>query len=86
MKTIKIAVIAMMGMSLGVNAQHNYDNQNTIYSKDGNVGIGTSQPNAKLDIRGTSTFGFLPTHKLTLKKPKELFFANAQSELWKPVN
>jgi len=53
MKTIKIAVIAMMGMSLGVNAQHNYDNQNTIYSKDGNVGIGTSQPNAKLDIRGT---------------------------------
>jgi hypothetical protein len=28
--------------------------------------------------RTNSTFGFLPTHKPTLKKPKELFFANAQ--------
>ena len=37
--TTKIAVIAMMGISLGVNAQHNYDNQNTIYSKDGGVGL-----------------------------------------------
>jgi hypothetical protein len=30
--------------------------------------------------RTNSTFGFLPTHKPTLKKPKELFFANARIE------
>tara|TARA_R100001132_G_C3273253_1_gene95311 strand:- start:3395 stop:3538 length:144 start_codon:yes stop_codon:yes gene_type:complete len=28
--------------------------------------------------RTNSTFGFLPTQKPTLKKPKELFFANAR--------
>ena len=42
MKTkIKIAVIAMMGMSLGVSAQHNYDNQNIIYSKENKVAKST---------------------------------------------
>jgi hypothetical protein len=30
--------------------------------------------------RTNSTFGFLPTHKPTLKKPKELFSANARTE------
>jgi hypothetical protein len=30
--------------------------------------------------RTNSTFGFLPTHKPTLKKPKELFFANARKK------
>ncbi|CAM1374468.1 hypothetical protein [Tenacibaculum xiamenense] len=54
--TMKIAVIAMMGISLGTNAQHNHDNQNTIYSKDGNVGIGTTTPSTKLDVNGVGTF------------------------------
>jgi hypothetical protein len=31
--------------------------------------------------RTNSTFGFLPTQKPTLKKPKELFFANAKKKV-----
>ena len=50
--TIKIAVIAMMGMSLGVKSQHNYDNQNIIYSKENKVGIGVKSPYSSLDVRG----------------------------------
>ncbi len=49
--TIKITFIAMIGMNLGVNAQHNYDSQNIIYSENSNVGIGTTDPKAKLDVR-----------------------------------
>jgi len=30
--------------------------------------------------RTNSTFGFLPTQKPTLKKPKELFLANARKK------
>ncbi|CAM1352759.1 MULTISPECIES: coiled-coil domain-containing protein 30 [Tenacibaculum] len=52
MKTIKIAVIAMIGMSLGISAQHNYDNQNIIYSKENKVGIGVKSPYSSLDVRG----------------------------------
>jgi len=33
--------------------------------------------------RTNSTFGFLPTHRQTQKKPKELFFANAQHRIEK---
>ena len=44
MKTIKIAVIAMMGISLGVHAQ--------ITDTGGNVGIGTKNPSEKLDVEG----------------------------------
>jgi hypothetical protein len=37
--------------------------------------------NIKKDAnRCNSTFGFLPTHKITPKKPKEMFFANARNE------
>jgi len=33
--------------------------------------------------RTNSTFGFLPSHKPTLKKPKELFSSNALIEIEK---
>jgi len=46
MKTIKIAILAMMGMSLGVNAQDNK------IESTGDVGIGTTNPSAKLDVNG----------------------------------
>jgi hypothetical protein len=35
-------------------------------------------PIKKKANRTNSTFGFLPTHKPTQKKPKELFYPNAQ--------
>ena len=36
------------------------------------------QENIEIESQRTnSTFGFLPTHRQTQKKPKELFFANA---------
>ncbi len=44
MKTIKIAVIAMMGISLGVSAQ--------LTDTGGNIGIGTTNPKSKLDVNG----------------------------------
>ncbi|MCG8208435.1 hypothetical protein, partial [Tenacibaculum finnmarkense] len=53
--TMKIAVIAMMGMSLGMNAQSKViqldgENDPNFVNKNGNVGIGTTSPNHKLDI------------------------------------
>jgi hypothetical protein len=36
---------------------------------------------SKLTSRTNSTFGFLPTRKPRPKKPKELFFANAQVKI-----
>ena len=44
--TMKIAVIAMMGMSFGLKAQDNK------ISTTGDVGIGTTTPNAKLEVKG----------------------------------
>ncbi len=47
--TMKIAVIAMMGMSLNVKAQ--------ITDTGGDVGIGTTSPKAKLDVNGIIQVG-----------------------------
>ncbi|MBQ4804514.1 hypothetical protein J8L88_16760 [Aquimarina sp. MMG015] len=49
MKKITI-LVTLIGISLGANSQHNYDNQNMIYSNIGKVGIGTNTPSEKLQI------------------------------------
>ena len=54
--TIKIAVIAMMGMSFGVCGQVNE-------LSNGNVGIGWTQPKAKLDVNGNTFIGSLLARK-----------------------
>ncbi len=46
-----ILSITLLGICLGVKAQHNYDNQNTIYSINGNVGIGITNPSTLFQIR-----------------------------------
>lgn len=48
---IKIAVIAMMGMNFGLNAQNTFPT-------NGNVGIGTSSPKSKFHIYSGSSNGF----------------------------
>ena len=56
--TIKIAVIIMMGMSLGIHAQKvislEGENDTNFVNKEGNIGIGTNNPNATLTIKGAS--------------------------------
>lgn len=47
-KTITLFAIIMI--SFTVLGQHNYDNQNVIYSLNGNFGINTTNPNAKLHL------------------------------------
>ena len=42
-----------ISISLNLKAQHNYDNQSIIYSKNGKVGIGTTTPSEKLEINGS---------------------------------
>lgn len=61
MKKLLSLVVFFTAMCL--HAQHNYDNQNTIYSANGNVGVGVTNPATKLhvngDIRGNRTGGAL---------------------------
>lgn len=52
MKTIKITIITIIGMCLGVKAQHNYDNKNVIFSKGVNVGINVDNPQTPLHSVG----------------------------------
>ncbi|MBG6133546.1 hypothetical protein IWQ47_004958 [Aquimarina sp. EL_43] len=48
-----ILTLVLIGFSFGIKAQHNYDNQNTIYSKNGNVSIGTTDAKGfKLGVKG----------------------------------
>ncbi len=47
-----IALIVLIGINQIINGQHNYDSQNTIYSKESNVGIGINNPSAKLQVNG----------------------------------
>ncbi len=42
--------LAILLIAKSVHAQHNYDNQNTIYSLNGKVGITTTAPQSKLHI------------------------------------
>lgn len=56
--SIKLAFLAVISLHFGTYAQHNYDNQDIIYSANGNVGIGTENPynfggwNKVLDVSG----------------------------------
>ena len=45
-----ITLFAIIIISFTVKGQHNYDNQNVIYSLNGNFGINSSNPNAKLHL------------------------------------
>jgi hypothetical protein len=49
-KTILFSIFVMLTFLMY--AQHNYDNQSLIYSNNGNVGIGISNPLAKLSVDG----------------------------------
>ncbi len=51
-----VFILMLMSISLGIHAQHNYDNQNTIYSNSGNVGIGTQSPSRGLDVNENVVF------------------------------
>ncbi len=42
----------LLSAAWNIHAQHNYDDQNTLYSQDGNVGIGTGSPTTTLDVNG----------------------------------
>ncbi|AXT62449.1 hypothetical protein D1816_19465 [Aquimarina sp. AD10] len=49
MKKIILSIVTLLS-AIGLHAQHNYDNQNTIYSLNGNVGITTTTPTARLHL------------------------------------
>ncbi|WP_024772520.1 hypothetical protein [Aquimarina macrocephali] len=51
MKKIILSIVTLLS-AIGLSAQHNYDNQNTIYSLSGNVGVGVTNPATKLHING----------------------------------
>ncbi|MBG6130523.1 hypothetical protein IWQ47_001394 [Aquimarina sp. EL_43] len=47
-----LSSLVILCITMCLHAQHNYDNQNTIYSLSGNVGVGVTNPAAKLHING----------------------------------
>ena len=54
----KLLSLVIFAITLCIQAQHNYDNQNTIYSSNANVGIRNTAPNATLDVkRGDASWG-----------------------------
>ncbi len=57
MKKIILSIVTLLS-AIGLHAQHNYDNQNTIYSLNGNVGVRITSPGATLDVpRGNAGGG-----------------------------
>jgi len=48
----KILVLVVFCATLMLHAQHNYDNQSTIYGLSTNIGIGVTSPQTKLHING----------------------------------
>ena len=55
-KTLFFLIVFLICMN--THAQHNYDNQNTIYSLNGNVGITTTAPKAKLHLNALERKAF----------------------------
>ncbi|WP_160111876.1 tail fiber protein [Aquimarina sp. AU58] len=78
-----IFILILMSISSGIYAQHNYDNQNTIYSNSGNVGIGTQTPSNSqgwhrvLDVAGSQHSKILATS--VNKKYKTGIFSHNES-------
>ncbi|KAA1244071.1 hypothetical protein [Aquimarina sp. RZ0] len=57
MKKTLVLIVTFLG-TIGLWAQHNYDNQNTIYSLNGNVGITTTAPEARLHVNALERKAF----------------------------
>ncbi|WP_108808937.1 hypothetical protein [Aquimarina spinulae] len=57
MKKIILSIVTLLS-TIGLSAQHNYDNQNTIYSLNGNLGITTTSPTAKLHLNALERKAF----------------------------
>ncbi len=51
---LKTATIVLWMVVWETHAQHNYDNQNTLYSLNGHVGIGTNSPSSLLEINSNN--------------------------------
>ncbi len=74
--TMKIAVIFMMGMSLGVSAQN-------IFPNEGDVGIGTTSPSSELEIKSKSNNNAeIHINSSTDGKPSIIRFQDAGLNTW----